>query len=165
MATAWYICGYKVHPVRLNLRICTMDNFTAQISQDAGEWAESECLGDAAVVKVRASHATLATIAGTTGFDRIPWDWLLQDTMVDLSNAQYNVVRGRVRQMGYSDAEIDAGLGANVTAWRTKTFIDLLNFICQRRIVPRFDRILQQIIFDGEAVACKSPAEIDAKVR
>ena len=164
MTIAWYVCGYKINPTRAKFRFCAMNDFTPQINADAGAWAESECLGGSAIVKVRASDATLATIAGTAGFSRIPWTWLLQDTMAALTNAQYNVLRARVKQMGYTDAEMNAVLGATVAAWRTHTFQQLLNFICQRRLKPRYDALLKQIVLDGVLVACRLPSSVDAEV-
>ena len=165
MTIAWYVCGYKIDVNRPNVRFCAMNDFNTAIQTDGGAWAESECLGGNAIVKVKASDATLNTIAGTNSFDRIPWAWLLQDTMAQLTNAQYNVVRSRVNQMGYTDAEIDAVLGASVAEWRTHTFQQLLNFICQRRLKPRFDAILQQIVLDGDNVSCRPPADVDKEIQ
>jgi hypothetical protein len=71
MAYAWFICGFKQW-FRPNSRICTMNDFTAQINADGGAWSASEILGGYALVKVRANANTLTTIAGTTGFNVSP---------------------------------------------------------------------------------------------
>jgi hypothetical protein len=66
--------------------------------------------------------------------------------------------------MGYSTAEIEAIMGTSLAQWRTRTLANLLNFVAQRRLTPRFDEVLQQIILDGAMVPCKAPAAVDAEV-
>ena len=80
MAIAWFITIYKRRgdntgwpPYR---RYCAMDDYTPLIYGEGGVWAESEVLGNYALVKVRASDTTLATIAADPLFLRIPLNHL-----------------------------------------------------------------------------------------
>lgn len=164
MAYAWFICGYKTRPNRLFIRYCAMDDFTPQIRTDGGDWAESEVLGGYALVKVRANETTLTTIGGTTGFYRIQNHWILTDTLADLTVAQRTAINNRLLDMGYTQAEIDAVMGANLAAWRTKTLLQLLNFAAQRRLQPRWDANLQQIVLDGDLVTPKLITVVDSEV-
>ena len=68
MALAWFICPYKRGPGPDVIRYPAMDDFTSLIRGDGGDWAETEILGNAALVKVRASSGTLTTINGAAGF-------------------------------------------------------------------------------------------------
>jgi hypothetical protein len=165
MAYAWFICQYKTKPNRPNFRYCAMDDYTAQIRTDGGDWAESEVLGGYVVVKVNASEATLITIGGYAGFYRIPDHWNISDTLADLTNANRNVLTNRILQMGYTQAELDAVMGNTLALWRQKTLLQLLNFIAQRRLTPRFDANLQQIVLDGSAVSCEPIIFVDDKVK
>ncbi len=165
MAIAWFICGYKVDMSGKPRRYCAMDDFTAQIYPENGAWSESEVLGGYAVVKVRASDATLTTIAGTTGFQRIPTFIGLTDVMTSLTTAQRTAIEDKVLAMGYTQAEIDAVMGGTLGLWRQKDLGILLRFIAQRRLVPRWDDIQQQIVLDGAAVACRPIADVDVAVQ
>jgi hypothetical protein len=169
MALAWYICGYKViesKPGVLNLRYCAMDDFTPRIVADGGAWSESEVLGGYAVVKVRAAAATLTTIGGTTGFTRIPNNWVvLTTTLGSLTSGQRTTLLNLITAIGYTPAEISAALGVNLAGWRTKTLGQVLRFIAQRRLKPRWDDIQHQIVLDGILQACKPIDTVDAEVQ
>src|SRR3990167_3288589 len=109
----WFICPMKqrIDPDKpIPVRYCGMDDFTPLIRADGGDWSESEVLGAFAVVKVRASAATLTIIAAEPGFQRIPRD-LLDDSLSSLSTAQRRAIKDRLNAMGYTDAEISAALG------------------------------------------------------
>ena len=165
MAVAWFICSYNVIPDAVrHKRYCAMDDFTAQIVADGGAWAESEVLGNYAIVKVRASADTLTTIAGTTGFQRIPNHVNLNDTWSDLTAAQRTAIQNRVLAMGYTQAEINAALGSTLAQWRTITLGDLLRFITRRRLKPRWDAALSQIVLDGDVRECRPIADVDNEV-
>lgn len=164
MAYGWFLCGFKTRTFRPNVRYCAMDDFTPTINADGGAWGMSEALGGNALVKVRANDATLATIAGTAGFFRVTNKFVLSDSLADLTNAQRNAVNNRLLAMGYTQQEIDAVMGSTLAEWRQKTFLTLLNFICQRRLTPRWDDVLQQIVLDGAAVPCEPPSKVDAEV-
>ena len=95
MALAWFICPYKrmtrdvggvPTPVVPPTRYCAMDDFTALIRADGGDWHETEILGDHALVKVRAAPATLTTINGALGFLRFPNHIDLNDAYPSLSS-------------------------------------------------------------------------------
>lgn len=168
MAIAWFICGYKQKaggPFGRPFRYCAMDDFTQQIEADGGAWSESEVLGGYALVKVRASEGTLSVIGGTGGFQRVP-NWInLNDTLGDLTTAQRNAILSKIQEMGYTLAEISAVLGGNLASWRTKTFGQLLRFIAQRRLKPRWDDVQEQIVLDGELQACRPVSDVDEVVQ
>jgi hypothetical protein len=146
MAYAWFICGFKQW-FRPNSRICTMNDFTAQINADGGAWSASEILGGYALVKVRANANTLTTIAGTTGFQ------------------QRTAIKNKILAMGYTQAEINAVMGSTLALWRQKALRVLFNFIAQRRLEERFDINLQQIVLDGPYISCRSVTVVDAEVQ
>lgn len=140
MALAWFICPMITTdtgsaPFHWR-RKCAMDNFTLQILADGGDWMESEVLGNVALVKVRASDATLTAIQGAAGYLRVLAKINLTETMTDLSAAQRNAIQTRLLNMGYTQAEIDAAMGTNLTQWRQRTFGDLLRLICTKRLKP-----------------------------
>jgi hypothetical protein len=169
MALAWFICQYRNSIITdykgtRGARVCTMDDFTPQIRADGGAWAESEVLGNYAIVKVRANAATLTTIGATAGFNRITNHWLLTDILADLTTTQRNAVQTRILAMGYTQAEINAVMGNTLALWRQKTFLTLLNFVAQRRLIPHWDAINLQIVFDGAFVPCKSISQLNTEV-
>src|SRR5512139_3989668 len=110
MAYAWFICPYiVVHPTpNEKERQCAMNNFNAQIFGEGGAWDETEVLGDAALVKVRASEGLLTTIQNATGFVRVLTRWTLSDLLSDLTTAQRNGIQNKLLSMGYSQSEINA---------------------------------------------------------
>jgi hypothetical protein len=168
MAIAWFICGYKLKAGKndlMNTRYCAMDDFTSAILADAGTWSETEVLGGSALVKVRANAATLTTIAGTVGFQRIP-SWVnLTDTLGSMTTAQRTAILNRITAMGYTLAEIQTALGTNLTGWRSHTLGDVLRFCSSRRLKPRWDAVQGQIVLDGILQACKPVAMVDAEVQ
>lgn len=160
MAIGWFIAPYKRRsdPDRV-FRYCAMDDFTTQILADGGAWAETEVLGNCAVVKVNASTATLSTIAGTQGFQRIPLQ-RLDDPLSSLTNAQRNAIRNRILAMGYTSAEINASLPnlANVTLRQ------VLHFVTTRRLKPRYDPGTDAIVLDGAEQPVRQVESVDAEV-
>lgn len=163
MAIAWFICGYKRRPGVRPARYCAMDDYTLQITTDGGIWAETEVLGGYALVKVRATQATLDTIAGVTGFQRIPLS-VLTAPLSSLSTAQRSAIRTTLADMGYTSAEILSALGSNAAQLGTHTLGELLRFAAQRRLMPRYDEAQDQIVLDGAYQACTPVAVVDAQV-
>jgi hypothetical protein len=109
MAYAWFVCPYK-RRARLfgngnPILYCAMDDFTAQIRADGGDWAETRVLGNVALVKVRANATTLTTISGTAEFMQITSRWLLSDTLSALTTAQRNAIQNKLLAMGYPQTE------------------------------------------------------------
>lgn len=160
MPIGWFIVPYKRRsdPNKV-IRYCAMDDLSAQIASDGGKWAETEVLGDCAVVKVDASSATLTTISGTSGFQRIPLQ-RLDDPLSSLTNAQRTAIRNRILAMGYTSAEINAAIPnlANVTLGQ------VLRFIATRRLKPRYDAGTDSIILDGDAQQVRPIESVDAAV-
>lgn len=162
MALAWFICTYKRRVgASRPTRYCAMDDFTDTIRADGGDWAESEVLGNRAIVKVRASEATLTTIAGAVGFVRLPAD-RLADLLVSLNRAQLAALRAQLNDMGYDDTKIDASLGVNLSI---RTLGDVLRFAASRRLKPRYDAGQDLIVLDGPVQTCKSIDIVDQEVR
>lgn len=164
MTIAWFIAPYKQRAGKpANFRYCSMDDFTPQIVSDGGDWAESEVLGNVALVKARASDATLTLINSGTGVLRIPGHFALTDTLSDLTNTQQTAIVDRLKSMGYSLTEIRTVMP--VGGWGSITLGQVLRFAATRRLLPRFDVVLQQIILDGAIVAPEPIENVDAKVR
>lgn len=130
MAVGWGICPYKVAGVAPDqYRYCAIDDFTPQILADGGSWAEAECLGNHAVVKVRASLATLLLIDGTPGFVRIPRRTALSESLSDLTASEKTTIQNKLNALGYSNAEILAKLGGDLALI---TLGDLVRFVISR---------------------------------
>lgn len=131
-----------------------MDAFTDAIRADGGSWAETEVLGQRAVVKVNASTATLSTIAGTAGFTRVPLA-RLEDPLSSLTNGQRTAIRNLILGLGYAPAEVTARFPNLAQA----TVGDVLRFMASRRRKVRYDAQTDAIVDDGDVVA---PASVDA---
>jgi hypothetical protein len=162
MAVAWYICPYKRHDNGgLKGRICSMNDFTTQIRNDGGDWASSECLGSVAVVKVKASAATLTEINAASGFVRLPKD-LLDDSLSSLSTEQKNAIKNKLKDMGYSVSELVKRFPNDIG---TYTLRDVLVFAAKRRLKPRYDSASDTIICDGAEQPTRSIANVDEAVQ
>ena len=147
MAIAWFVCPYKHgdgHRIG-SRRYCAMNDFTPLIRGEGGRWAETEILGDRAIVKVRASVTLLTTIADTAGFRRLPKN-RLNDPLADLPQNVKKKLRDEVLDAGYTIAQFNDrfpnGLGS-------ATLRDLLRFLATRRLKPRYDAATQTVILDG----------------
>jgi hypothetical protein len=138
-----------------------MDEFTPQIYSQGGQWAETEVLGNYAIVKVRASDATLTTIAATEGFQRLPLT-LLTESLSSLTGAQRTSIRNRLIAMGYTDTEINTALGANIGQ---RTLGQVLRFAASRRLKPRYDAMQDLIVLDGPVQTCRLIEDVDNEVQ
>jgi hypothetical protein len=166
MAIGWFICPYIRQDRNGRVtRYCAMDNYTAAIAADGGRWSEIEVLGNMALVKVNASATTLTTIGAAAGFMRVLSKISLSDPLSDLTTAQRTAILNKLQALGYTAQEISSALGGTLANWRTKTFGDLLRFVTTRRIPPRYDSVLDQVVFDLAAVPCsRSVSEVDGVV-
>jgi hypothetical protein len=117
-------------------------------------WKEIECLGDQAIVKVKGTAAALTTLNGL--YERIPKD-SLNEPLSDLSAPQKTALRNKITSLGYSLAEIQAALGADLGS---RTLKEVLTFVCAKRRKPRYDIATDTIVLDGVEVA-QNPAVID----
>lgn len=164
MALGWFICPYKrrnpgeVPPERY----CAVDDFTDLIRADGGDWDETEILGDHALVKVRASVATLTTINAEPGFARIPNHVELNDTLGDLTEPQRTAILNKLLAIGYSQAEIDAVLPAN---WAAVTLRQVLRFAATRRLKPRYDVGTDTVVCDGPIQPVKDVGLVAERVQ
>jgi hypothetical protein len=165
MPVMWVIAPYKRYPADRPIRVCAMNDFNTQIFGDGGDWAESECLGDQAVVKVSASVATLNLIAAAPGFVEVPRKWArLADGLGTMTAGERNALQTRLLNAGFSQAEIDGRMGASLAQWRGRSLNDLLGLLTARRLKPRYDATLDRIIVDGPPQPTRPVAEIDALV-
>lgn len=161
MSYAWFICTYKRRKnTPRPIRYCAMDDFTKQINDDGGDWAETEVLGNYAIVKVRASDATLDTIANTSGFFRLPLNFL-DASLSSLTGTQRTNIKDRLLAMGYTADDVTTALGSNLS---TRTLGEVLRFAASRRLKPRYDAVSDQIVLDGEVQACKPIDDVDREV-
>ena len=157
---AWFLVPYKTRAARPKFRYCSMDDFTALIRADGGNWSETEVMGNHAVVKVAASVATLTAIAASPGVTRLPRD-VLTDSLAALTAPQRNALRSRIEALGYGSAEITAALSSDL---RTRTLGDVLRFVASRRLKPRWDESSGSVVLDGAVAACRPIADVDAAV-
>jgi hypothetical protein len=172
MPVAWFFAPYKrVIGAPRPTRYCAMNDFTAQIWTDNGYptgnrpgtpqfWSETEILGNHALVKVRATQATLDAIDATTGFVRIP-KARLDDSLSDLTAAQKTKINNKLLALGYTQAEIDAKLGPDIGLLR---LAHVLRFAATRRYAPRYDAGTDSIVLDGRELAPRLVESVDAVV-
>jgi hypothetical protein len=162
LPVAWFIGPYKRRDLPIGPgRYAAIEDFAAAIRADAGAYAYTEILGDAALAKVRASDPTLTAINNTAGFVRIPNHFDLADTLGDLTAAQRTGIVNRLLALGYPQAEIDAALPAS---WQAVTLGQVLRFAARRRLRPRVDQATNTIVLDG-TVQPVTPVElVDAAV-
>lgn len=159
MAIGWYICPMvrRIGVARPE-RYCSMDDFTDQIVAEGGTWSESEILGNVALVKVRASAITLASLAGT--FQRIPLS-RLDDPLGSLTAIQRQSLKTFVLNLGYTVQEVQDALGTDLSG---VTLGQLLRFMASRRLTPRYDSGTDTIVCDGDAVGCRGIDHLDSSV-
>lgn len=158
---AWFLCPYSRRDNgNFKLRYCAMDDFTTQIRADGGSWYEVEVLGNSAIVKVKASAATLSTINAATGFTRIPVD-RLNDPLSSLTNTQLTTIKNKVLALGYTQQELTNALGNDLSLI---TLGQLLRFIATRRLRPRYDAQANAFVLDGPVESCTSVDLVDSKV-
>lgn len=165
MPLAWFICPYKRDPSAASPRVrryCSIADANESIVADGGAWAETEILGDAALVKVRASNATLAQVNQLAGVVRIPNHTALTDTLGDLTAGQRNAILTKLLTLGYAQQEIAAALPAD---WTAVTLGQVLRFAATRRLKPRYDAALDRIVLDGAVQPVRPVADVDAAVQ
>lgn len=160
MPTAWFITNYKIGNRGRVIRYCAMDDFTPQIFGEGGNWTETEVLGSNAIVKVRASQATLDTIAATTGYYRVPLA-KIDMTLGQLTQQQRTNIRDKILAMGYTQTEINSKLGSN---WQNVTLRQVLKFIATRRLKPRWDADAEAIKVDGIIQNCRSIESVENEI-
>lgn len=166
MPLAWYAAPYKRRDDTTPGRYCAMDDFTTQILADGGNWTETEILGDHAIVKVRASDATLALIDAANGFFGVPKRWTdLTSSLATMTNGERNQISALVLSLGYTQAELDAAMGSTLALWRQKTLKTLLDFMATRRLQPRYNQPTDTIVCDGPLQPVRSVESVDAQVQ
>lgn len=160
MPVAWYIVPYEVDTSTrfAAARRCPMDNFSSAIAADGGAWHEIEVLGGHAIVKVRASLATLVSIDAAAGFMRLPKDDLTAP-LSDLTTLQKNRLRQKILDMGYTAQDISAALGTDLGA---VTLAQVLRFIASKRREPRWTGTA--FVYDGELRTPESVDDLDRRV-
>jgi hypothetical protein len=159
MPARWFFTPYMrldPHPFS-HQRINRMQEFTAAIHADGGEWSAFECGGGPgtdfalgiAGCKVRASDATLTAISSTNGFTVAPASAVeLDQPLTVLTNPQRNFIERTVsRSLGYTDAEIDTFLGGQ--GIESKTWGQFLDFLASRRYTPVYEPTGTQAGYQG----------------
>jgi hypothetical protein len=161
MPVAWFFVPYKRRPGSDPIRYCAMDDFTAQIVGDGGNWREAECLGNHAVVKVRASVGTLLAINAEAGFRRVPVE-RLDDSLATLTLIERLGLRDfLVNTLGYPLAELQERFLGDLGDY---TLGDVLRFALRRRLKPRYDAAADSIVLDGPVQPTITPEAVDAGV-
>jgi len=168
MSFAWFLCPIKLNKeVRIfgtyPLRYWAMDDFTQQILSEGGWWAGCDALGNVAVCKVRASDALLAVIEATPEFMRWPKDGM-NDPLGDLTDEQIDQIKSKLLELGYTMGELRRKFGGNINI-AAYTLKDVLDFVTQKKIQPRYDDINDDYIFDGAETGPRRTIEsIDQEV-
>lgn len=161
MAIGWYVVPYKRRTGEDRpTRYCSMDDHTATIHAAGGAWAETEVLGNRAIVKVRATPAILTQLNGVAGFIRLPKD-ILDDSLASLSTGAKTAIRNELQSAGYTLGEIQARFGSDLGQY---TLRDVLRFFASRRLKPRYDVGTDAIILDGAVQPCRDIESVDGEV-
>jgi hypothetical protein len=137
-----------------------MDDHTALIASEGGAWAETEILGDRALVKVRANPSTLTMLNSIPGYIRLPKDGM-DDSLSDLSSVQKQAVRDLIIDCGYSPSEFGDRFPADLGSY---TLGDVMRFMATRRRRPRYDSSLDAIVLDGAIQSCRDVGGVDTEV-
>lgn len=160
MPVGWFIAPYVRRSGGRVRRYVIVDDLTSTIRADGGDWTETEVLGQAAIVKVRAAASTLTQVAALPGVSRIPIA-RLDDPLSTLTAPQKRAIRNRVQALGYSLAELQARFPNDLGAY---TLRDLLTFVASRRRKVRYDAQADAILDDGAIQPVRPVAEVDAAV-
>lgn len=165
MIIAWYLCPYRkaLNPggaaggFAPYYRYCAMCDYNSQIFPFGGLWSETEVLGNYAIVKVKAPDTLIPSLDAE--FYRLPVDNL--DDFVDIiSAADKTKLINFIKGLGYGNAEVNSGLG-NLNG---KTLRNVLKFVSQRRLAPRWDNATQEFVCDGVQAIPKLLEDVDARV-
>lgn len=162
MATSWFITPVNRRDVAGRATIyIAMDDFTEQIRADSGDWNGIYVgpLHNRALCKVKASSSTLAAIAATPDYLRIPIA-NLDTTLASLTSAQRTAIRSALANMGYRAADVTAtfpSLGA-------VTLRQVLRFIASERSAIRYDVATDSYIADGPSAPADPPEAVDEMV-
>lgn len=156
MPIGFFVAPYKLVGGR-HRRYCAMVDAQSVIAADDGDWSETEYLGNRALVKVRASIATLADIASAPNIRRLPKD-ALDTSLSDLTGPQKTALRGELEDAGYMLVEIQERFGNDIGAF---TLRDVVRFATQRRLKPRYDQATDTIFVDGPEQACRDIVDVD----
>lgn len=162
MPIGFFVAPYKRAVITVQSprrRYCVMADAQSVIAADDGDWSETEYLGNRALVKVRASAATLSDIASAPNIRRLPKD-TLDTNLSDLTGPQKTALRGELEDAGYSLAEIQARFGNDLGAF---TLRDVVRFATQRRLKPRYDIPTDTIFVDGPIQACRDIVDVDRR--
>lgn len=163
MPVAWFICDLTVPTVgpragMPNTRDIALLAYVELIRQDGGAWDFVEVLGGRAIARVRASLATLQAIASDPACRRLPAD-LFTDPLSALTAGQRTALRNELTAMGYSRAELQAALGADLGA---VTLGQVLRFAATRRQRARWDGTA--VHWDGDVLSCGSVDQLEARI-
>lgn len=151
----WAVAQYKMNPAKPTQRYCVIEDYAAQIIADAGAYRYVECLGNSAVVKVRASAATLQAIAQDPIVTRFAGVNNLGDSLAALTDPQWAAYRTKALSLGYPAAEWDAAFPLAKDNYLLR---DVVVFMLRRRITPRWDTGTSAVVLDG-AVAATEPVD------
>jgi hypothetical protein len=162
MPIAWFIIPYKRDPnSKIPARYPAIDDYTTQIYESGGQWSEAEILGNRCLVKVRATTEQLSVLASVQGFRRLPKD-RLDDPLSDLPARAKQAIKDEILDAGYTLDEVQARFGDDLG---TYTLRDVLRFMTSRRLKPRYDVDIGEIILDGEIQSCRSIENVDNEVQ
>lgn len=156
MAIGWFIAPYKRRD-KLGMpgRYCAMDDYSSLINSDGGKWAESEFLGDRALVRVRARAGTLTTIGNDPDIRRLP-NLAMNDVLGNLTARQKTRMRNELTDAGYTLEDYNARHPFN-----DSTFRQYVRFLTGRRRKPRYNQATDSIICDGPEFPCKPIEDLE----
>lgn len=158
---AWFLVPYKRQDRHgTPWRNPAIMDYGLMIHEDGGKWCATEILGDRAIVKVRATPATITILDAAPGFVRLPKD-ALTAPLSDLTTNQLLTLRDLVESLGYTRAEWQAKLGTDLSL---VTLGDVLRFLATRRKKPRYDELTDTIVLDGEDQPCTPIEHLEGAV-
>lgn len=164
MPAGWFLAPYRtVTDGRGTGRVNVIGDYSDLILADGGAAEIAECLGNMAVAKVRASSATLQTIAADPAIWRAPLG-LLDDPVASLTAAQQQNIQNKLLSLGYTAGELNT---AFPLGWTGPYLLrDVLRFALKRYLRSRLDTTTTppSVVLDGPVEACRPLESLDVAV-
>lgn len=155
MPVAWFIVPFtRRNPPPMAWlkfsRYLAINDYIDLVAADGGVFKSVEIRNNRALIKVRASAATLATLNALPGWKRLPKD-LLNDPLSSLTVNQRNAIRSELQDQGYTLVEINLAFPNGIGNY---TLRDVLQFMTNKRRTMAYDIVSDGLVESVEQVDC-----------
>lgn len=160
MPTGWFAAPFVTHPTRQRARRSLFHEYEATVQADKGQWAETEILGNYALVKVQGSQGLLTFLRADSRLVALP-TLTLDDTLNTLPRVRFQALLEWLYGLGYTTRETQKAIGTDPARI---TFQHFLRFCTTRRLAPRWDETQQRIVLDGDPQPCRSITDLNKTI-